>query len=1712
MTTTKEMKLEKTELEIGFLPILCAAPLILAHASGIFERHGLHVNLKAASGWSGIKELMAYGKIDAAHMLSPMPLACNLGIDGKKSEIVLAAIQNINGQALTLSKKHLGIGGVSGMRGFTFGVPYRFSMHYYLLCHYLAEHGVDPLREVTIIEVAPPNMPYYLAQGWVDGVFAPEPFNQIPVTQGTGFIHVLSRDIWKGHPCCGFATSRDFMEANPNTYTALLRSIIEAESELHHASSEERCVMARAISDPAHLNLDDPGPAEQVLGGVFPDGKGGLHQVADRIDFVPHPFAEYGYWMLSQMQRWGQVGGRVDYGAIVERTFDSHGASEVASATGYPRDARPATDVIGFDGKDPFAYMGAQPFCSFTEEEVGEGEVRDIPGALMGRLSEINDGLASAVGGQSDVSFEVTGDDELGRLEELLRELVLNTTFTKLLLSDRNEKLRQAKEAAETERVRLLAILDGIDDVIYVSDPESYELLHVNAAFKNVWGDDVIGKSCYRVLQGRESPCPFCTNDKIFGEYFGKSYVWEFQNEATKGWFRCSDKAIPWVDGRMVRFELASDISLIKTTEASLARSKHELETRNRIAQVFLTVSNERMYDEILALVLETMESEYGVFGYIDEEGALVVPTMSRHIWEECQVVEKTIVYPEDTWGDSIWPRALREKKTLYSNDLSAKTPQGHIPISRNIALPLINQGKVVGLIQVANKKTDYTDRDIELLEIIGNTVAPILEARLRGDWEERERRQAEEALRKHHEHLEELVEERTEELNTANVQLKTEVSERRRVSEQLQQENWIKTGIAELRDAVSGDRGVEELASSAVSALARYISAQVGAVYAPLSLDETAFSLVGRFAWSPKEGRPAAFEPGDGLVGQAALEKKQILVENVPEDYLKVASGLGNRTPRHICVMPFLYEDRVKGVVELGAFDPFTDQQRSYLNQAMPHVAMAVESAHARDARAAFLAKTQEQAEELQTQQEELQAANEELQGQARRLSDSREKLKEQQEELQVTIEELEEKNDLLQRQKLELEDARQEVESKADELAQASRYKSEFLANMSHELRSPLNSLLLLSQALAKNRAGNLAEDDIEAAKIIYSSGSNLLSLIDEILDLSKIEAGRMELQCGTVRLKDLADSVRASFGHMAEGKGLRLEVTVSEGAPAVIVSDRKRVEQVLRNLTANAIKFTETGTVTVTFGRPAPGVDLSGCGLAPGSCLAVVVKDTGIGIAPDKQAVVFDAFQQADGGTARKYGGTGLGLSISRDLAQLLGGEIRLESEEGKGATFVFYLPLDRGEGVTAADGGTDAGVQASRLVTLGPEFESARIDDDRETLAEGERAVLVIEDDPGFGRVLYGKSHEKGFRCLLASTGEEGLDLAGRYLPVAVILDIRLPGMDGWAVLSALKEDIRTRHIPVHIVSGLDEPSDACRKGALGYLTKPLNEEGFDLIFEKLEKVSAAKPWRVLIVEDNPEQRLSTAELIGDSDVITEEAENGAQALEALRTKAYDCVILDLGLPDMGGTELLATAVREGLELPPIVVHTARALTPEEEMELHNHAESIVIKDVRSQERLLDEVSLFLHRVVNQMPEKTRRIISELHDTDQCLQDKKVLVVDDDMRTTFVMSRLLHDRGMVVIKAENGGRALELLEEQPNVDIVLMDVMMPVMDGYEAMKRIREQERFRTLPIIALTAKAMPDDREKCFNAGASDYLPKPVDEGRLISLMRVWLYR
>jgi len=952
-------------------------------------------------------------------------------------------------------------------------------------------------------------------------------------------------------------------------------------------------------------------------------------------------------------------------------------------------------------------------------------------------------------------------------------------------------------------------------------------------------------------------------------------------------------------------------------------------------------------------------------------------------------------------------------------------------------------------------------------------------------------------------------------------------------VNRTLASQMWQSTGQAQLNERMRGEQDIPALATNVVQQLCEYLPADSGALYIK---NDRVLTLVGSYAHPI--GIAAEIAVGEGLLGQAAVSKKPILRKNFSGNQRVLQTGLTQAALQNIVLMPLLYESDVVGVLELGVFEDFTPAQMEFLNQAIENITIAFLTAQARTRINALLLQTREQAAELGAQQEELRATNEELEAQTESLRASETRLREQQTALEAANAELEEKTVALQEkqavldhQNQELRAAQTELERRAAELAQASKYKSEFLANMSHELRTPLNSLLILARMLADNSDGNLTEEQVESAGIIHKSGADLLNLINEILDLSKVEAGRMEFHITPVALRDVVRNLQIQFEPIAAQKALPFTVTVDESLPAAIATDQQRVEQILKNLLANAFKFTEQGRVTLDILRPAAAPAANN--LPTAQTIAFRVTDTGIGMTPEQQQRMFVAFQQADGSTSRKYGGTGLGLAISRELATRLGGTILLESAYGRGSVFTLYLPLTmeeasgrageraKGKEDSEAQGRGGAAGQGKATVVAPPSVQAppaVTIPDDRETLQSGERAVLIIEDDASFAKIVRNFAHQKGFKCLVAGDGKSGLSLAATYLPAAIILDLNLPLMTGWEVLDALKGDPATRHIPVHIMSVDDEDYTAYQHGALGFLTKPVSPEALETAFAQLAHFTPEGIKSLLVGEDDANLRHSVTKLLAGADVHITEAGTGQAALTELHAQPYDCMILDLNLPDMTGFELL-NHLREDTSLSrcPVIIYTGQALTEEENAELlrytdaHARTPHVVVKGAKSPERLLDETALFLHRVVARMPEDKQQTIKRLHNRETVFANKRILLVDDDARNAFALSKLLSDKGIKVTIANSGQKALEMLVET-EYHLVLMDIMMPDMDGYETIQRIRQQPQFRELPILALTAKAMKGDREKCIAAGANDYLPKPVDPERIFSMLRVWLYR
>jgi CheY-like chemotaxis protein/CHASE3 domain sensor protein/putative methionine-R-sulfoxide reductase with GAF domain len=933
--------------------------------------------------------------------------------------------------------------------------------------------------------------------------------------------------------------------------------------------------------------------------------------------------------------------------------------------------------------------------------------------------------------------------------------------------------------------------------------------------------------------------------------------------------------------------------------------------------------------------------------------------------------------------------------------------------------------------------------------------------------------------------------------------------------AERLSHVAWLRNGQSELAEQVIGQLTLNLLGRNVLQFFAHYLGAVVAAVY--VRQEHGGLVRVASYGFSrQQELQEQSIYSGEGVVGKAAEQDQIITLDDVPQDYFKVTSGLGDGSPRSVVVVPTSNDDQVNGVIELGFLRELTQRDIEFLELVAENVGTSIEAARYRQRLQEVLAETQQLNEELQVQQEELRTANEELEEQSRILKESQAHLETQQAELEQTNEQLAEQSkaladqrDALDRNNEELSVAQVELEARADELQRSSKYKSEFLANMSHELRTPLNSSLILAKLLAENPQDNLSEEQVKFAESIYSAGNDLLNLINDILDISKVEAGKLDMRPENSSVSRLVDGLRMTFEPLAADKQLQFSVEVQPGAPVSLYTDRQRLEQILKNLLSNAVKFTETGAVSLTVSRQ------------PGEGIAFTVRDSGIGIAEDQQQSIFEAFRQADGTTNRRYGGTGLGLSISRDLAQLLGGSISVTSQPGQGSIFTLVLPEQYVEQVPSQYVDDHAPVAAKAVqmpipvpVTpvAAPIIEPIpRFADDREKAPFNKRCILVIEDEVRFAHILYDLAHELGYACLVAHGADEGFDLAASFLPDAILLDMRLPDHSGLTVLQRLKELPGTRHIPVHVISVEDRQEAALQMGAIGYAVKPTTREELKDVFARLEAKLTQKVKRVLLVEDDALQRDSIARLIGDDDIEITAVGFAQDALELLRDNAYDCMIIDLKLPDMLGNDLLKRmSTDEICAFPPVIVYTGRNLTRDEETELLKYSRTIIIKGARSPERLLDEVTLFLHKVESQLSNERQKMLKTARSRDRVFEGRKILVVDDDVRNIFALTSALEHKGAIVEVGRNGLEAIEKLNTVEDIDLVLMDVMMPEMDGYEATAQIRKDPRWRKLPIIAVTAKAMKDDQERCLQAGSNDYLAKPIDLDRLFSLIRVWL--
>lgn len=921
-----------------------------------------------------------------------------------------------------------------------------------------------------------------------------------------------------------------------------------------------------------------------------------------------------------------------------------------------------------------------------------------------------------------------------------------------------------------------------------------------------------------------------------------------------------------------------------------------------------------------------------------------------------------------------------------------------------------------------------------------------------------------------------------------------------------LETRSWLQAGSVRISDAMRGQRQVRVLSENLLAAIALYIDARLATLY--VTNEDGSLRLSANYGSADV---PAYLNANEGMIAQALKLKTIVTIDDVPANYLKVTSSLGEAIPASLVLCPLLYNDEVLAVLELGFFGRPDENDMNLLELNREAMAIGINAALSYELTQNLLEETQAQAEELQTQHNELESLNVELEAQAQNLQASEEELKVQQEELQQTNQELEERTRLLEERNIEIFEKNKEVQRKAEELALSTKYKSEFLANMSHELRTPLNSILLLSRLMAENTEDNLTSDQIEYAKVIQSSGNGLLSLIDEILDLSKIEAGKMKLEYEETLMKDVATDIRMLFEPVAREKGVEFEVTVTDDVPVSMETDKQRLEQILKNLLSNALKFTSVGSVRM---------DIKPCD-SDYRYVCFVVTDTGIGIPLDKQRHIFEAFQQADGSTRRKFGGTGLGLSISRELVKLLGGTIDLQSEPGKGSTFTVRVPVSKEYKIEEEeidvtppeDVENKAAVQPETPVQsqyISPEIPES-IPDDRAMTVKGDKSILIVEDDVNFAKSLLDYTRKQGYRGIVTVRGDEAIDLARTYSPTGILLDLQLPVMSGWEVMEALKKDPITRHIPVHMMSSYEVKKESISKGAIDFINKPVAFEQMQEIFKKLEYVLNREGKKVLIVEENSKHAKALAYFLGTFEINSEIKNNIDDSVDALQSQV-DCVILDMGIPDQKAYDMLEEVKkRPGLESLPIIIFTGKSLSMAEETRIKKYADSIIVKTAHSYQRMLDEISLFLHLVEDKKANAKKESYRKLGAMNEVLKDKTVLIVDDDVRNIFSLTKALEKMNMHVITAIDGKEALQKLNDNKQINVVLLDMMMPEMDGYETATRIRQHSKWRDLPVIAVTAKAMTGDRDKCIKAGASDYITKPVDVDQLLSLLRVWLY-
>ncbi len=917
---------------------------------------------------------------------------------------------------------------------------------------------------------------------------------------------------------------------------------------------------------------------------------------------------------------------------------------------------------------------------------------------------------------------------------------------------------------------------------------------------------------------------------------------------------------------------------------------------------------------------------------------------------------------------------------------------------------------------------------------------------------------------------------------------INTMIDNLRLTTERNTEQDWLKTNLARFTSMLQGQRDLTAVGTLLLSELVPLVSAHQGLIY-QMDKDDGHLKILARYADDHRSRYPVQLSPGEGFVGQCALDRRRILVRSIPAGSVRIDPVLFEAAPRSLVTFPVIFEDEVKAIIAIASLNEFEPAHLTFLEQLTESIGIVWNSIEATMQTESLLKQSQQLAIELQTQQKELQQTNDQLELKAQQLA---------------------ERNVEVERKNQEIEHARRALEEKATELSLTSKYKSEFLANMSHELRTPLNSILILGQQLSDNADGNLSARQVEFAKTIHSAGTDLLNLISDILDLSKIESGTVTVDIEEIYLSNLLQSVARPFQHEADSRQLKFELELDSSIGKSIFTDAKRLQQILKNLLSNAFKFTREGGVKFKI-FPAPD------GWTPdhptlskvASVIAMEVSDTGIGIAPEKQKIIFEAFQQADASTSRKYGGTGLGLAISRELANLLGGEIQLKSSPGRGSTFILYLPQHFSSPATTS---------IDRIsIRQEPPLRSAAddecIQDDRGTIQEGDLTLLIIEDDPHYARVMADLARDQDFKVLIARRGEDALSLAMAYKPTAISLDVFLPDMLGWSILSQLKQNPETRHIPVQMLTLEEDRQRGLAHGAFSFLTKPAKNSELKSALNRIKSFTQPRRKTLAIIEDNEAERLSISALLEHDGVDIVSFTSGQDALAYLSANSCDCIVLDLKLPDMTGFEILERMRDdETLSGIPVIVFTGRQLSAEEDAQLHAMARSVVVKGVESPERLLDETALFLHSIIAELPPEKRQMLDRLHSSDEDLVNKTVLLVDDDSRNIFALSSVLERRGMLVLTATTGREAVNLLSQNSEVAIVLMDIMMPEMDGYQTMQAIREKVEWRKLPIVALTAKAMKGDREKCLEAGASDYLAKPVNTEQLLAALRMWLHR